>query len=70
MRANDFGDHAAAELRLLGLGGAARGAATARAAIAKLPSAAEVCQEMTDWSYDRWINGVSRPVPPRPRTRF
>jgi hypothetical protein len=48
----------------------ARGAASAQAAISKLPNATDVRQGMTDWSYDRWINGVPLPVPPTPRTRF
>ena len=70
IRANDFEDGYRASLRLLGLAGAVRGAAAAQAAITKLPNAAEVRQGMTDWSYDRWINGVPLPAPPPPRTRF
>jgi D-amino peptidase len=70
VRANDFEDGYRASLRLLGLAGAVRGAAAAQAAISKLPNAAEVRQGMTDWSYDRWINGVPLPAPPQPRTRF
>ena len=70
IRANDFEDGYRTSLRLLGLAGAVRGAAAAQAAIAKLPNATEVRQGMTDWSYDRWINGVPLPPPPAPRTRF
>ena len=70
IRANDFEDGYRTSLRLLGLAGAVRGAAAAQAAIAKLPNAVEARQGMTDWSYDRWINGVPLPTPPAPRTRF
>jgi hypothetical protein len=45
-------------------------AASAQAAIRKLPTAAEIRQGMTDWSYDRWINGVPLPTPSAPGTRF
>jgi D-amino peptidase len=70
IRANDFEDGYRTSLRLLGLAGAIRGAAAARAAIAKLPNATEARQGMTDWGYDRWINGVPLPTPPPPRMRF
>jgi D-amino peptidase len=70
IRANDFEEGYRTSLRLLGLAGAVRGAASAQAAIAKLPNAPDVRQAMTDWSYDRWINGVPMPTPPAPRTRF
>jgi D-amino peptidase len=70
IRANDFEDGYRASLRLLGLAGAARGAASAQAAIRKLANATEVRQGMTDWSYDRWINGVPLPAPAPPDTRF
>jgi hypothetical protein len=70
IRANDFEDGYRTSVRLLGLAGAVRGAAAAQAAIARLPNATEVRQGMTDWSFDRWINGVPAPAPPAPRTRF
>jgi D-amino peptidase len=70
IRANDFEDGYRTSLRLLNLAGAVRGAASAQAAIAKLPSATDVRQGMTDWSYDRWINGVALPASPAPGTRF
>jgi D-amino peptidase len=70
IRANDFEDGYRTSLRLLGLAGAIRGAASAQAAIARLPNATEVRQGMTDWSYDRWINGVPLPAAPPPGTRF
>jgi D-amino peptidase len=70
VRANDFEDGYRTSLRLLGLAGAARGAAAAQAAVAKLPNQAEVRQGMTEWSYDRWITGVPLPTPPQPRARF
>jgi len=70
IRANDFEDGYRTSLRLLGLAGAARGAASAQAAIRKLPNATEIRQGMTDWSYDRWINGVPLPAPSAPGTRF
>jgi D-amino peptidase len=70
IRANDFEDGYRTSLRLLGLAGAARGAASAQAAIAKLPNATDVRQGMTDWSYDRWINGMPLPAPSAPRARY
>lgn len=70
IRANDFEDGYRTSLRLLGLAGATRGASSAQAAIAKLPNATEVRQGMTDWGYDRWINGVPLPAPAAPGTRF
>ena len=70
IRANDFEDGYRTSLRLLGLAGAARGPASAQAAIRKLPNATEVRQGMTDWSYDRWINGVPLTAPSAPGTRF
>jgi D-amino peptidase len=70
IRANDFEDGYGTSLRLLNLAGAIRGAASAQAAIGKLPNAADVRQGMTDWSYDRWINGVPLPTPPAPGTKF
>jgi D-amino peptidase len=70
IRANDFEDGYRTSLRLLSLAGAMRGAAAAQAAIAKLPNAAEVRQGMTDWGYDRWVNGVPLPAPPAPGNRF
>jgi D-amino peptidase len=69
IRAPDFEDGYRTSLRLLGLAGAARGAA-AQAAIGRRPDAEDVRREMTDWSYDRWINGVPLPAPPVPGTRF
>lgn len=70
IRAHDFEDGYRTSVRLLGLAGAVRGAAAAQTAIATLPNATEVRQGMTEWSYDRWINGVPLPAPPVPRTRF
>ena len=70
IRANDFEDGYRTSLRLLNLAGAIRGAASAQAAIGKLPNATDVRQGMTDWSFDRWINGVPLPTPPAPGTRF
>jgi D-amino peptidase len=70
IRAHDFEDGYRASLRLLRLAGAARGAASAQAAIGRLPNATEARQGMTDWSYDRWINGVPLPVPSPPGTKF
>lgn len=70
IRANDFEDGYRTSLRLLGLAGAARGAAAAQAAISRLPNAAEVRQGMTDWSYDRWINGVPLPAASSPGSKF
>jgi D-amino peptidase len=70
VRAHDFEDGYRTSLRLLALAGAVRGAASAQAAIGRLPNATEVRQGMTDWSYDRWINGAALPAPAAPRTRF
>jgi D-amino peptidase len=70
IRANDFEDGYRTSLRLLNLAGAIRGAASAQAAIGKLPNATDVRQGMTDWSFDRWINGVPLPTPPAPGARF
>ncbi|MEW6322809.1 MAG: M55 family metallopeptidase [Acidobacteriota bacterium] len=66
VRAHDFEDGYRQSLRLLALAGAARAAAGAQAAIARQPNAADIRRSITDWSYERWINGV--PVPPPPTT--
>jgi len=70
IRAHDFEDGYRTSLRLLVLAGAIRGAASAQAAISRLPNATEVRQGLTDWGYDRWINGVPLPAPTTPGTRF
>lgn len=70
VRAHDFEDGYRQSLRLLALAGIVRGAASAQAAVGRLPNAGEVRQGMTDWSYDRWINGVPLQAPAPAGTRF
>jgi D-amino peptidase len=70
VRAHDFEDGYRQSLRLIGLGGIVRSAAGAQAAIGRLPNAAEVRAGITDWSYDRWINGVAPAQPGAPPARY
>ena len=69
VRAHDFEDGYRLSLRLINLASVVGGLAGAQAAIARLPNAQPVRAGITDWVYDRWINGVPPPVlsPPPPR---
>jgi hypothetical protein len=70
IRANDFEEGYRLSLRLISLAGVVRGGAGAQAAIGRLPNAQEIRTGVTDWSYDRWINGVPIAQPPAAQTRF
>jgi D-amino peptidase len=70
IRANDFEDGYRQSLRLMALAGAARALESAQAAIARQPNAADIRRSMTDWSFERWVNGVPLPAPRPARSRF
>ena len=70
VRANDFEEGYRLSLRLISLAGVVRGAAGSNMAIGKLPNAQEIRTGITDWSYDRWINGVPVTQPGPAPTRY
>lgn len=70
VRAHDFEDGYRQSLRLISLAGAVRTNAGAQAAINRQPNAGAIRSGITDWVYDRWINGVPPPAPAAPGTRF
>ncbi len=70
VRAHDFEDGYRLSLRLISLAGVVGSLAGAQAAITRLPNVQPVRAGMTDWVYDRWINGVPPPVSSPPPTRY
>jgi D-amino peptidase len=70
IRANDFEEGYRLSLRLISLAGVVRGGAGAQAAINKLGNAQDVWTGVTDWGYDRWINGVPLAPPAVPAARY
>lgn len=70
IRSNDFEDGYRQSLRLIGLATAVRTNSGAQAAIGRQSDATQIRTSITDWVYDRWINGVAPVAAPAPGNRF